>query len=77
MPIYEYVCKDCGHAFEHLARTLSEPKPKCPKCGARNPAKQFSAFNAAAGKNLPDTCPAEESGSRCASSCASGHCPYA
>lgn len=44
MPIYEYTCKACGHAFEHLARTLSDKPAACPKCGAKQFAKQFSTF---------------------------------
>ena len=48
MPIYEYKCSKCGKTFEHLARSLSESPPKCPKCGASRPKKQFSAFTTAA-----------------------------
>ena len=63
MPIYEYKCRKCGHSFDHLARTLSEPSPKCPKCAARNPVKQFSTFSASA------------SGSGSSASCPTGTCP--
>lgn len=31
MPIYDYNCKACGHAFETLVR--SSTVPACPKCG--------------------------------------------
>lgn len=62
MPIYEYRCEKCGNTFEHLARRLSEPAPKCPKCGAANPKKQLSSFSA--GKS--------SSGSL---SCSTGTCP--
>jgi len=34
MPMYEYACTRCEHAFEHLHRSRTEPKPACPKCGA-------------------------------------------
>jgi putative FmdB family regulatory protein len=44
MPIYEYACSACGHAFEHLARTLDDKPVKCPACGAKKLAKQFSTF---------------------------------
>ena len=32
MPIYEYLCKKCGHRFEKM-HGHSEPAPPCPKCG--------------------------------------------
>ena len=45
MPIYEYACAKCGHAFEHLARTLKDTPAACPSCGAPKPRKGFSAFS--------------------------------
>ncbi|MDD5707578.1 MAG: zinc ribbon domain-containing protein [Kiritimatiellae bacterium] len=73
MPIYEYVCRKCGHAFEHLARNLSDGAGKCPKCGAARPVKQFSSFaamaDAAAGK-VCDSCPTTTS----CPSAGRGHC---
>jgi len=74
MPIYEYSCSTCNHAFEHLHRTLGEPLPDCPACGASKPTKQFSAFSATVTASTPDhcsmgTCP---SGSCCGSSCPAG-----
>ena len=49
MPIYEYHCDDCTTDFEVLQRasdvnTPSKCPPPCPKCGALNPTKRFSAF---------------------------------
>jgi len=63
MPVYEYKCRKCGHSFDHLARTLSEPPPKCPKCAARNPVKQLSTFNASV------------SAGGSGASCSTGTCP--
>lgn len=31
MPLYDYVCRGCGHAFEALVRKADE-RPKCPEC---------------------------------------------
>ena len=43
MPIYEYVCKACGHEAEILHK-ISDPAPKkCPECGKPKLAKQMSA----------------------------------
>jgi len=40
MPIYEYVCKACGHEFEHLVR--GDESPACPSCGRRKLGKKLS-----------------------------------
>ncbi len=34
MPIYEYLCKACGHEFEKEQRITDKPARKCPSCGA-------------------------------------------
>lgn len=49
MPLYEYQCASCGHAFEKLTRSADRDKDcQCPECG--KPAnRQFSVF--AAGKS--------------------------
>jgi len=34
MPIYEYVCGECGNKFEKLASLASaHERQECPKCG--------------------------------------------
>jgi putative FmdB family regulatory protein len=33
MPIYEYVCDDCGFGFERLQSFHDEPLNTCPECG--------------------------------------------
>lgn len=35
MPIYEYECRGCGHAFEEWQKMSDPPVRKCPKCSAR------------------------------------------
>ncbi len=42
MPIYEYACSDCGHAFEALVR--SSTVPQCPSCQSTALEKQLSVF---------------------------------
>ena len=32
MPIYEYVCDDCGYDFERMQSFSSEPIKSCPRC---------------------------------------------
>ncbi len=33
MPLYEYLCKKCGHRFEKLRMFSDKPFKKCPECG--------------------------------------------
>jgi len=40
MPIFEYVCKSCDHAFEALVR--GSKTPVCPECKSEDLEKQFS-----------------------------------
>ncbi|MEQ8230889.1 MAG: FmdB family zinc ribbon protein, partial [Gammaproteobacteria bacterium] len=32
MPIYEYLCDDCGHKLEILQRMSDDPLKTCPSC---------------------------------------------
>jgi putative FmdB family regulatory protein len=42
MPVYEYLCKGCGHEFEREQRISEAPIEKCPKCGAAKARRQIS-----------------------------------
>jgi putative FmdB family regulatory protein len=42
MPIYEYRCRGCAHAFEALLR--SGDTPACPACGAIDLERLVSLF---------------------------------
>ena len=33
MPLFDYVCRSCGHQFEKIVSRV-EDEVKCPKCGA-------------------------------------------
>jgi putative FmdB family regulatory protein len=33
MPLYEYLCKKCGHRFEKIQKFSDKPIKKCPECG--------------------------------------------
>lgn len=63
MPLFEYLCRDCGKQSELLV-TGSE-KPVCPHCGSKQLTKQFSTFQASVSSDS----------SFPSSSCASGVCP--
>jgi putative FmdB family regulatory protein len=33
MPIYEYICNDCGHQIERIQKVDDPPPAQCEKCG--------------------------------------------
>ena len=43
MPIYEYVCRDCGHELERLQRLSDDPLTECPDCGEAALKRKVSA----------------------------------
>jgi putative FmdB family regulatory protein len=43
MPIYEYVCDDCGAEYERIV-TNAKTKVACPKCESRKNTIQLSVF---------------------------------
>lgn len=43
MPIYEYVCQECGRDFEKYVRAWAEPV-SCPACDGARVEKQLSTF---------------------------------
>jgi putative FmdB family regulatory protein len=42
MPIFEYHCRECEHAFEVLILPRS-PEPRCPECESKDIEKLLSA----------------------------------
>ena len=44
MPIFEYLCAECGHKFEAII--LGEQKAECPKCHTAKLEQQLSTFSA-------------------------------
>lgn len=52
MPMYEYQCEKCGHAFarnEHVGEH-EKARPSCPKCKGRRVHQVFSSFFAKTSK---------------------------
>ncbi|MFC1893419.1 zinc ribbon domain-containing protein [Chloroflexota bacterium] len=58
MPIYEYECLECDEHFE-LRRSMSDNdlKIKCPKCGAENSRRIYSAFATPSGGSCAPSSP--------------------
>ena len=55
MPIFDFLCLDCGKTTEFLATTSSD-KPECSACGGFNLKKLLSApssLSGTAGLNMP------------------------
>lgn len=45
MPLFEYICVNCGTAFEQFVRSASAQEAvTCPKCASTLVNKQFSTF---------------------------------
>ena len=67
MPLYAYICKDCGERFDLLIGVTSEKEdPKCRKCNSRNIEKTWGAFSVGRADNkLGSSGP----------SCPTGTCP--
>ena len=43
MPIYEYVCRSCGHELEQLQRLSDDPLTECPECAEPQLKRKISA----------------------------------
>ncbi|RJQ53612.1 MAG: zinc ribbon domain-containing protein [Actinobacteria bacterium] len=66
MPIYEFRCSKCGEKFEDLVCAGTETAT-CPKCGAGEAKRLFSAFGVKSGDSF-------SSGSSGCSSCSKTSC---
>jgi len=45
MPIYEYICQDCGEKYDKFVRSsLAKIELKCPNCGGTQGEKALSVF---------------------------------
>jgi len=46
MPVYTYICKDCGEKFDLLIGVSSEKvELKCKKCGSKDIEKALTTFS--------------------------------
>ena len=52
MPIFEYICPECGHRFEELIIRRSDgDQVECPKCGYNKADKAVSTFSSGSAGN--------------------------
>ncbi|MGD8633243.1 MAG: zinc ribbon domain-containing protein [Anaerolineales bacterium] len=57
MPIYEFVCEDCGHPFEELLlRASAIEDVRCPDCESASIKKKLSLF-ASSSNNVAASAP--------------------
>ena len=50
MPIFEYVCSECGQRFEKLVLSVSRAKEiQCPHCSSKSVSKALSTFGVGGG----------------------------
>jgi len=61
MPIYEYVCSACGHAFEALV--YGHEEAACPECDGVELEKQPSVFGTRSASARPELPPPGACGS--------------
>lgn len=75
MPIYEYECAACGHAFERLEKMSEAMAQKCPECGKRKARRLLSTFVGVVKAETPVCGDARAPCRGSDSVCASGTCP--
>ena len=50
MPIFEYICQDCGRDFERIVPRYDSPAD-CPHCNSEKVEKQLSVFAVSGGSS--------------------------
>ena len=47
MPIYEYICRDCGYEFETMTTMAKANEVSCKACESEKTERKFSVFGVA------------------------------
>ena len=56
MPIYTFICKDCGEKFDLLIGVTSDKvESRCVKCGSKKIEKVFSSFSVGSSEGKSDS----------------------
>ena len=77
MPIYEFVCKECGTLFEEMRLSSSAFNDiACPKCGTAKVEKAFSTFAPSVPSGGGSSSPPCKGGSDRTGPCSSGMCGF-
>ena len=56
MPLYEYICRECGNEYEELVSLNAETTPPCPSCSSENTEKKMSLFGSIGGSSTGSSC---------------------
>ncbi len=73
MPIYEYVCDDCGAEYERIVLNAST-KVTCPKCASAKSTIQLSVFAAHGNGAKSSSGPSGSSSGSSGGGCCGGAC---
>lgn len=73
MPLFTFICQDCGAETEILVR--GESAPECPKCGSTRLEKQMSRFAALSATSTDPACGPCSVGATAPCCCQGGQCP--
>ena len=58
MPIYSFICKNCGEKFDLLIGVTAEKEEyKCKKCNSKNIERTLSTFSVGGSDNTSPNCP--------------------
>lgn len=69
MPVYSYICKECGTKFDLLIGVTSKDEEKiCKKCGSKNIEKSIASFGVGVSSDKSNS-------STSGPSCPTGICP--
>lgn len=44
MPIFDFLCNECGHTFDMLIKNDEKEKVQCPQCQSKDVKQQLSTF---------------------------------
>ncbi len=75
MPLYEYICQECGERFDALSQIKEADRPiACAHCHSERTTRQLSVFNAHSGGKIVTT---SSAGNGCGcGSCGGGNCAH-
>jgi len=68
MPIYEYICDECGEHYERLVMN-GKTSVACPKCASGKQTLQLSVFAAPANGSKSSEGPSSSGGGCCGGAC--------
>jgi putative FmdB family regulatory protein len=72
MPIFNYVCADCHHAFEKFVQAST--KLECPSCKSMTLEKQLSVFSLGSGQRAFEQGPTQGACGSCGDPRGPGSC---